>query len=406
MRAEGPTTRGTRGTRGGVVRPSASAHRVLDARRCLADRGGRRRRGRRRPARGRDHRPREHVRRARAVQGGQERGRQADHRHGGVLHQHVALRAAEAPRARDLSPHVARRDPAGLPQPDQGDEQRVPRRLLLQAPLRLGAARAAPRRHDRHHRLSRRARVAAHPQRRRRGRAQGGGALSGHLRARPLLRRTPGSRPRRGRHRAPAAARHRAPAQRAAARHQRQPLHAPRRCRSARCAVVRADRRVAERDEAAQVRRRRLLHQVGRGDAQRVPRSAGSMRQHAADRRAGRRRARVRSGRAAVLPGPRGFQRRLVSARAHDGRRQGSLRPRRHPARARDRADRVRARRHQVDGVLRILPRRLGPRALREVARASASGRAAGARRVRASRTACASSTSTRSGTTCCSSGS
>ena len=36
---------------------------------------------------------------------------------------------------------------------------------------------------------------------------------------------------------------------------------------------------------------------------------------------------------------------------------------------ARARAHRVRARRHQVDGVLRVLPRRLGPRALREVAR-------------------------------------
>ena len=43
---------------------------------------------------------------------------------------------------------------------------------------------------------------------------------------------------------------------------------------------------------------------------------------------------------------------------------------------------------------------------VREVARASASVRAGGARRARASRTACASSTSTRSGTTCCSSGS
>ena len=39
------------------------------------------------------------------------------------------------------------------------------------------------------------------------------------------------------------------------------------------------------------------------------------------------------------------------------------------PGAARARAHRVRARRHQVDGVLRVLPRRLGPRPLREVAR-------------------------------------
>ena len=76
-------------------------------------------------------------------------------------------------------------------------------------------------------------------------------------------------------------------------------------------------------------------------------------------------------------------------------------------ARARGaRAHRVRARRHQDDGVLRVLPHRVGPRALRAARGASASVRAGGARRGRASPTACASSTSTRSSTTCCSSGS
>ena len=95
-------------------------------------------------------------------------GHQAGARHGGLLHEHVALRPAEAQRARDLPPHDARRDRAGLPQPDQGHEPRVPRRLLLQAALRLGAARDLPRGHHRHHRLPRRPRLAADPARRRR----------------------------------------------------------------------------------------------------------------------------------------------------------------------------------------------------------------------------------------------
>ena len=73
---------------------------------------------------------------------------------------------------------------------------------------------------------------------------------------------------------------------------------------------------------------------------------------------------------------------------------------------ARARAHRVRARRHQDDGLLRVLPRRVGPRALRASRAASGSVRGGGARPDRASRTACASSTSTRSSTTCCSSGS
>ena len=44
------------------------------------------------------------------------------------------------------------------------------------------------------------------------------------------------------------------------------------------------------------------------------------------------------------------------------------------PAHRRARADRVRARRHRVDGVLRVLPRRVGHRALRTPSAASGSG--------------------------------
>ena len=60
--------------------------------------------------------------------------------------------------------------------------------------------------------------------------------------------------------------------QRAAARHERQPLHAQGRRRGARRVALRADRRAAERPEALQVRRRRLLHQDRGRDARRCSR--------------------------------------------------------------------------------------------------------------------------------------
>ena len=158
------------------------------------------------------------------------------------------------------------------------------------------------------------------------------------------------------------------------------------------------------RPEALQVRRRRVLPEDRGGDARPLLRLRGGVRQHAAHRRARQRRDRVRQLGAADVPDAAGSRRRLLPARAVHRGRQGALRD---LARSRGaRAHRVRARRHQDDGVLRVLPRRVGPRALR--ARRAASGwvRGGGARRARASPTACASSTSTRSGTTCCSSGS
>ncbi len=218
----------------------------------------------------------------------------------------------------------------------------------------------------RHDGLPRRARVAADPERRARRRARGRGALPGHLRARALLRRAAGPRHPRRRARHPPAARHRAPAQGAAARHQRQPLHAQGGRGVARRAVVRADGRAAERPEAVQVRRRRLLHQECGRDARALRRGPRRVRQHAVDRGAGRRRDRVRPGDPARVPRARRARRELVPARAHDAGRQGALRA--HSRAARRRAHRVRARRHQVDGVPGVLPRGLGPRPLREVA--------------------------------------
>ena len=66
----------------------------------------------------------------------------------------------------------------------------------------------------------------------------------------------------------------------------------------------------AERPEALQVRGRRALPEDRRRDALPVPRAPRGVRQHAVDRRAGRRRDRVRQAAAARLPAARGLRRR------------------------------------------------------------------------------------------------
>ena len=172
-----------------VVRPPPPPHRVLDARRGVPGRRRRRGRGRRRAAGRRHHRPRQHVRGARDVPRRARRGHHAGARHGGLLHRRVALRPPQALRARDLPPHAARAVECRLPQPHPGEQRRVHRRLLLQAPHRLGAVRAPSRRFDRDHRLSRWARLPAHPRRQAEGSARRGGPVPGHLRARQLLHR-------------------------------------------------------------------------------------------------------------------------------------------------------------------------------------------------------------------------
>ncbi len=130
-----------------------------------------------------------------------------------------------------------------LPQPAQAVVGRLPRGLLLQAPGRLGAARAPPRGPDRHHRLPRRrgAPGAARPATIEAARAKAG-PPPGHLRARQPLRRAAGPRPRRAAPDQPAADRDRPPHRRPAAGHQRQPLHPPRGRRGPRRPAVRADR--------------------------------------------------------------------------------------------------------------------------------------------------------------------
>ena len=132
-----------------------------------------------------------------------------------------------------------------------------------------------------------------------RGALREGGPPAGHLRARQPLRRAAGPRHPRAAPHQPAAARDRPQDRRAAARHQRQPLHPPRRPRGPRRAAVRADRRAHERPRPVQVPRRRALPEDGGRDAPAVPRGARGVRQHAVDRRAGRRRDRVRQAAAA-----------------------------------------------------------------------------------------------------------
>ena len=127
-------------------------------------------------------RSRQHVRHARVLQGVQQAGDQADHRHRGLHGPRSPQRAPDAARPDRrlrrrhrgrqealLPPHVAGRERGRVPQPDPAQQPGVPRGLLLQAADRLGAAREVLRRTDRHHRLPRRARAAIAAARRHEG---------------------------------------------------------------------------------------------------------------------------------------------------------------------------------------------------------------------------------------------
>ena len=152
---------------------------------------------------------------------------------------------------------------------------------------------------DRHLGVPRWARAPGADARRHRGGAQGGRAAAGHLRARLVLHRDAGPRhPGAAPHQPDAPRAGRAPAG-AAARHQRQPLRPPERLRRPRRAALRADRLADERPRSLQVPRRRALPEAGARDALPVRRDPRGVRQHALDRRAGRRHHRVRQAAAA-----------------------------------------------------------------------------------------------------------
>ena len=362
----------------GLLRPPPRAHRVLHARRCGET--GRARRAHRRAghARHRDDRPRQRVRRLRVLQEGQGRRGQADHRHRGLLRpEHLPLRAQgrqllrRRPRRRvgprRLHPHdAALGDHRGHAQPVPALHRRLARRLLQAAAHGPRAARPARQGHHRHHRLPVGRGPGPPAPRPVRRRPPGRRRLPGHPRQGELLPRADGPR---ARHREPRPRRPAPAGQGPAdpdARHQRLPLrHARGRPVAGAPALhqLRLDDghpRGRRPGPAVRVLRRRLLHQVARGDARalgRQVRPPRGLRQHAADRRALRRL--VHRGQRhlhAALPLPGGGERGLL---AGQGGREGPPLPlpERHPRRGAQ-AGRLRGRRDHPDGLPRLLPRR------------------------------------------------
>ena len=300
-------------------------------------------------------------------------GRQPGHRHRGLHGPRQPVREAVAAGAgRRLGRRGRRREeallpplPAGgderrLPQPHQAELAGLPRGLPLQAPARLGAARAPRRGRHRHHRLPRRPRAPVAPAGRRAGRTGEGGPAPGHLRARQPLRRDPGPRHPGAAPDEPDAAGDRPQDPGAAARHQRQPLRAPGGRRRPRRPALRADELDDRRPEPVQVLERQPLPEVGVRDAPALQRGAGELRQHALGRRALQRRDRVRQAEAAVVPAAgRLHLRHRLPAPPHL---RGRLRPLGPEPLARGgRAARLRARRHRPHGLQLLLPHRVGP---------------------------------------------
>ena len=382
----------------------------------------------RRPAGARHHRPRQHVRRPRLLRG---------------LPQGRASTRSSAPRptwppspatsgrcagARSTTP--AATPTAGeklyyhltlLAESNEGYRNllqalvgRLPRGLLLQAPARLGAARAPPRGPHRHHRLPRAASSSRRcwPTTRSRPRCWPAGSRTSSARDNLFVEIQDHGLARAAQDQ-PAARRDRPPHRRAAARHQRQPLHPPRgrtspttpccACRPG--ALIDDPKRFKFEGDGA-------LPEVGGRDAPPLPRAARGVRQHAADRRAGQR-ARSSFGKPSLpqFPVPDEFTGDTYEVRAAAYLRHLSIEGAKErygmpiPAEVHG-APRLRARRHRQHGVRRLLPRGVGPDPLRPRPRASGSARAAARPPAAASPTACRSSTSTRSSTTCCSSAS
>ena len=126
-------------------RASAHALRVQHARRREPPAGSRDRRARAPHARARAHRPRRDARLRGVLQGGAQAGREADPRLRGLRdgrqplgpHADVLRRRGKPP------PGAARSRRGGLPEPDEAHVARLPGGLLLPAPHRPRAARAA-----------------------------------------------------------------------------------------------------------------------------------------------------------------------------------------------------------------------------------------------------------------------
>jgi hypothetical protein len=361
------------------VRAPACSHRVLDARWCRESQPADGRDGPAGHARGGHDRPRQHVRGLRVLPAGGQGRREAGHRDRGLPGPGVAVpqeagvlgRGRPAGRRpgrrgrrrlgrRRLHPHDdAGRGRGRAAQPVPAVQPGVPGGLLPQAADGPRADRRARQGDHRHHRVpvGRGADpAAARPAGQGAGR---GGRLPGHLRGGQLLPGADGARPG---HRAVGpgrAAGDRPEAGPAPAGHQRQPLRDQGPGARARGPAVRRHRPDHGRPEAVQARRRRLLHQAGRGDAPDLGRQrAGGVRQHAAHRRAGpalRRRVQARRPDAEV-PGARGRDAGLVAAQGGGRRHRDAVR-RRSGDRG-QRAHRVRAHGHREDGLPGLLPGR------------------------------------------------
>ena len=188
-----------------------------------------------------------------------------------------------------------------------------------------------------------------------------------------------------------------------ARRDRRRPLPRPRRLRQPQGAAVRADEEHARRAEADLRHQRVLSEELGRdgGGVRGVARVA---RRHARDRRALQRRHRARQDADPALPDA---GRRARGGLPAPARARGPAPALRRPAAGRGRrAARDGAGRDREDGLLGLLPDRLGLRPVRQGQRHRGRARGAARRRARSSPTASRSPTSTRSSTTCCSSAS
>ncbi len=370
--AKGPRTRALASAPIGIVgatrefpcrRPSPRPQRVLAARWRLQDRrdggaGG----GARAAGAGAD-RPRRHERRRRSLQGLQEARDQADRRPRGLPGRRSQDDQGAAP-LRAQPPDAAGRKRPRLLQPGQAHLGRLPRGLLArQGERRHGAALAALRGRDRPHRLPAVALLPAPGRRARRRRPRPPRRPDPGLRPRPGLLRGAEERDRRAGQGQRGDRPLRPRAGPAAGRHRRRPLPAARGLRQPRGAALRADE-VDPGSAEDELRHERVLHQELGGNDRVLRRVAGGGPDLAGDRRALLARDRARQPAAAALP-DRG--RRGAGGDAAPDRRRGAARPLRRPRPGRGgRADGVRARRDRGDGLLLLLPDRLGLRPLRE----------------------------------------
>ena len=266
-------------------------------------------------------------------------------------------------RARLEPSHAARRDDRRLPQPRQALHARLPRGLLLQASRRLRAARALRRRPDLPLGLHGRRHLPGAAAGRRAGRARRARPARLDLRRGGRLRRAAGRRHARARRDQPGPPAHRRRRRPARRRHRRRALPARRGRRPARRAALHPDERAARRPEPLPLRDQGVLSQDPGRDARadgalgrqpagptleiaercNVELELGTLRLPRFDEANG-------DSFGMLAPALRGGAR--AALRAHR---------RRDP-----RAARVRAADDRRDGLRRLLPDRLGLRALRQ----------------------------------------